>query len=158
MSSGVGVRGREECVLCRSDLAPILGEEPYWRVVLNINQNLLGKSMLVLRRHEEPVTQLGSDEWAALHEHLARLTRALQTLFEPDHFNYAFLQNQDRHVHLHVIPRYAAARHWQGQRFEDPDYPAHYAVPSAPKRLSAPLFDRLAAEVRSAYQQAAPKA
>jgi diadenosine tetraphosphate (Ap4A) HIT family hydrolase len=37
-----------------------------------------------------------------------RTTERLRRAFAPDHFNYAFLQNQDRHVHQHVIPRYAA--------------------------------------------------
>ena len=31
---------------------------------------------------------------------------ALLACFQPEHFNYMFLMNQDAHVHLHVIPRY----------------------------------------------------
>jgi hypothetical protein len=33
----------ETCGLCRADLSPILAESTYWRLVLNRNQNLLGK-------------------------------------------------------------------------------------------------------------------
>jgi hypothetical protein len=33
-------------------------------------------------------------------------------------------------VHLHVFPRYAAARRIAGVDFTDPDYPDHYRVPS----------------------------
>ena len=51
--------------------------------------------------------------------------------FAPDHFNYAFLQNQDRHVHLHVIPRYQSPRWLAGTEFKDADYPDHYRVPGA---------------------------
>lgn len=54
-------------------------------------------------------------------------TERLTDAFSPDHFNYAFLQNQDRHVHLHVIPRYASDRRFAGMDFVDPDYPGHYA-------------------------------
>ena len=46
--------------------------------------------------------------------------------------NYAFLQNLDRHVHLHVIPRYAAPREFEGERFEDRAWPDHYPVPGKP--------------------------
>jgi diadenosine tetraphosphate (Ap4A) HIT family hydrolase len=53
-------------------------------------------------------------------------TEQLRRAFGPDHFNYAFLQNQDRHAHLHVIPRYASARVFAGIEFADPDWPDHY--------------------------------
>jgi diadenosine tetraphosphate (Ap4A) HIT family hydrolase len=68
----------------------------------------------------------------------------LRSAFAPDHFNYAFLQNQDRHVHLHVIPRYAAPREVSGVVFDDPDYPDHYAVPGRERRLSPAVFAVLA--------------
>ena len=55
---------------------------------------------------------------------VARITRAcaghterLRRAFAPDHFNYAFLQNQNRHVHLHVIPRYATDLRCTGPAF-----------------------------------------
>lgn len=104
-------------------------------MVLNRNQNLLGKLMLVLRRHTEQVGALTPEEWTDLHLELRRATQALTALFRPDHFNYVFLQNLDRHVHLHVVPRYAAERVLGGLTFHDPDYPAHYAVPSPVRHL-----------------------
>jgi diadenosine tetraphosphate (Ap4A) HIT family hydrolase len=78
--------------------------------------------------------------------HVQRTTERLQRAFAPDHFNYAFLQNLDknRHVHLHVIPRYATARTMAGVRFEDPDYPRHYSVPGPDRRVSPAVLDVLA--------------
>ena len=49
-----------------------------------------------------------------------------------------------RHVHLHVIPRYATARLVGGLRFEDPDYPGHYAVPGPERRVAPAVLDTLA--------------
>lgn len=43
------------CVLCSDDLSPILEDSRLWHVVLNRNQNLVGKSMPVSRRHIESV-------------------------------------------------------------------------------------------------------
>jgi hypothetical protein len=57
--------------------------------------------------------------------------------FAPVHFNYAFIQNQDRRAHRHVIARYAAGRTFAGMSFADPDFPGHYAV-LAPTRLLTP--------------------
>jgi diadenosine tetraphosphate (Ap4A) HIT family hydrolase len=118
------------CSLCGVSQTPALEESRYWQVWLNLNQNLLGKVIIVLRRHEEQVAALTAEEWNALHDTLRLMTARLRAAFAPDHFNYAFLQNQDRHVHLHIIPRYATSREVAGLQFDDPDYPDHYAVPS----------------------------
>ncbi len=136
-----------DCSLCRSDLAPILGESTYWRLVLNTNQNLLGKCFLVLRRHVESVTALSAAEWSALQPEIARATHILEVAFRPDHFNYAFLQNQDRHVHLHILPRYATERRFEGLLFWDPEYPSHYD-PSHTQRLPEAQLTSLANTLR----------
>jgi diadenosine tetraphosphate (Ap4A) HIT family hydrolase len=72
------------------------------------------------------------------------MTARLRAAFKADHFNYTFLQNQDRHVHLHIIPRYAKPREVGGLRFEDPDHPDHYVVPSPERRVSGAVLDELA--------------
>lgn len=137
-----------ECSLCRPDLAPVLAESEYWRLVLNHNQNLLGKCFWVLRRHFEEVALLDLDEWLDLHQQLTHSHNMLEKAFAPDHFNYAFLQNQDRHVHLHIIPRYRESRTFEGIVFTDPDYPGHYAVPAPAHELSDEQYVKLAAHLR----------
>jgi len=125
------------CPLCDPNLGPVIAGSAYWQLVLNRNQNLLGKCFLALRRHLEAVPELSAAEWADLHGRLAQATRVLTAAFQPDHFSYAFLQNRDRHIHLHVIPRYGGPRLFAGVTFADPDFPAHYAVP-APSRTLTP--------------------
>lgn len=124
-----------ECALCNPDLGPVIAESPHWRLVLNHNQDLLGKCFLAPRRHVEEIPDLGVDEWAELHRHLVDTSRALQSAFRPDHFNYAFLQNQDRHAHLHIIPRYAENRTFGGVLFTDRGYPGHYTIKTPAHRL-----------------------
>lgn len=131
------------CVLCSPDLAPLIVESSHWRLILNRNQCRIGACMLVLRRHQERVTALTSDEWTDLYEQIRRTTAMLAAAFQPDHFNYAFLQNQDRHVHLHVIPRYAGPRDFAGLVFSDTDYPDHY-TPNRSRSLTAQQMADLA--------------
>jgi diadenosine tetraphosphate (Ap4A) HIT family hydrolase len=138
------------CSLCRPDLAPILAESVYWRLVLNTNQRFLGACFWVLKRHLEEVVALAPGEWAELHTNLQQATEALAVSFQPDHFNYAFLQNQDRHVHMHIYPRYASPRMFEGIAFEDPDYPSHYSVPGVAKRLSAAQYEQVAQVLHNA--------
>jgi diadenosine tetraphosphate (Ap4A) HIT family hydrolase len=109
-----------------------------------------GKIMLVLNRPLEQVILLREDEWLDLYQQMRRVTVALKAAFQPDHFNYAFLQNQDRQVHLHVIPRYAASCSFAGETFEDPDYPDHYHVPATPHILSNEQIVALAGAIRRA--------
>lgn len=136
------------CALCDPALGPVVAEGERWRLVLNRNQNLLGKCFLALRRHTEAVPELTADEWRELRVWLGRATRALELAFRPDHFNYAFLQNQDRHVHLHVVPRYAGPRSFAGAAFADPDFPDHYAVPGVVRSLTPGEMALMAEELR----------
>jgi diadenosine tetraphosphate (Ap4A) HIT family hydrolase len=137
------------CALCRPELeTPIVRQTDLWRTALNRNQNLLGKLIIVLRRHLEDVAGLTGDEWVDLHDGVAWTTAHLRRAFSPDHFNYAFLHNQDRHVHLHVIPRYAGNRTVGGATFSDPDYPAHYRVPGDQRIVDRELLEQIAAEIR----------
>jgi diadenosine tetraphosphate (Ap4A) HIT family hydrolase len=133
-------------------LAPetIIERDALWTIALNRNQNLLGKVMLALNRPLEEVILLREDEWADLHRQMRRVTLALTAAFQPDHVNYAFLQNQDRQVHLHIIPRYAAGRCYAGATFEDPDYPDHYHVPASPHTVSQECLVALVETIRCA--------
>ena len=135
------------CALCAPVLeTPVLRESRYWRTAVNRNQNLLGKTIVVLRRHEEAVAALTADEWSGLQGELIWVTERLRRAFAPDHFNYAFLQNEDRHVHLHVIPRYADSRAVGDVTFEDPAYPDHYR-PGEERRLGREQIEAIAATV-----------
>ena len=139
----------EGCVLCDPGLGPVVAETEHWRLVLNKrNQNLLGKCFLALRRHEEAVSALSVEEWEDLRAGIALGTDALRSALGPDHFNYAFLQNMDRHVHLHVLPRYARSRRFSGHTFEDERYPDHYEPFVAPRPLDADKIAEIAALLR----------
>ena len=96
------------------DPRDLVGTWEHWHVVVNHNQNYLGKVMLVLRRHATDVTALTPAEQAGLWSLLGDVKTALLGAFQPDHFNYAFLMNLDAHVHLHIIPRYAQPQVFAG--------------------------------------------
>ena len=66
------------------DPATVLREGDSWRVVLNKNQNLLGKTMLVLRREASDVLDVTLEEWDAFTDELRRVRRAVDELFHPD--------------------------------------------------------------------------
>jgi diadenosine tetraphosphate (Ap4A) HIT family hydrolase len=104
------------------DPATVLREGDIWRVVLNKNQHLLGKTMLVLRREASDVLGVTLEEWGAFTDELRRVRAAVDELFRPDQWNHAFLMNADPQVHCHVVPRYASPREWAGVTFTDPHF------------------------------------
>lgn len=127
------------CDSFQIDPRDLVGSWDRWHIVVNHNQNYLGKVMLVLRRHATDPTALTLEEQSELWSLLAQVKNALAGAFQPDHFNYAFLMNLDAHVHMHVIPRYAAAREFAGITFEDGRLGEHYdltrnMVPPATRR------------------------
>jgi diadenosine tetraphosphate (Ap4A) HIT family hydrolase len=129
-------------VTCKLAPESVIEERPSWTLAVNRNQDLLGKTMLVLRRRCEAVIDIAPDEWALLREELRRLVPALDRLFHPDQFNFAFLMNVDRQVHLHVVPRYASSRRWHARTFTDQHWDTTFgreqrALPPAELQLLA---------------------
>jgi diadenosine tetraphosphate (Ap4A) HIT family hydrolase len=118
-----------------------------WTMAVNRNQNLLGKTMLVLERPCSAVVDLLPAEWAELHAELRELVPALGRCFAPDQVNLAFLMNQVAQVHLHVIPRYQGDRIWNGQIFEDP----HWGNSFGPEQrhLGPEVLAELASQIRN---------
>ena len=118
------------CVFCDHLIVPTdyVCTWSHWQVIINHNQDYLGKVMLVLLRHETDVTALTGAEQVEFWQLLAVVRKALSALFQPDHFNYAFLMNGDRHVHFHVIPRYSTSRQFAGLVFTDGQLGEHYQL------------------------------
>jgi len=104
--------------------------------------------MIVLNRQDTDVSRITTDEWIELRLQIIRVKGALDSLFKPDHYNYAFLMNQDAQVHLHVIPRYRGQREWNGELFEDP-YFGSMARPES-RILDQNNLARLTAEIAAA--------
>ncbi len=136
-----------DCRLCSPDLSPILGESRSWRWVLNRNQDLLGKSMLVSRRHVDRVDDVDANTWEELHRFLRRVARRTREVLRPARLNLAFLGNEDRHVHLHLIPRYAEPVALAGTAFDDPGFPGHYVV-GRDRRVDGDVRDEIVERLR----------
>ncbi len=107
-----------------------------WALCLNRNQDLLGRSYLLLRRPCTDPMALSPTELQALWQDAGKAKAALTRLLHPDHWNFAFLMNVDPQVHFHVIPRYRGPRSFQGVEFTDPRFGGHY--PLGPDRILDP--------------------
>jgi diadenosine tetraphosphate (Ap4A) HIT family hydrolase len=118
-----------------------------WALGLNRNQSLLGKLMIFLERPCTTVSEVTPEEWTELHDHIRRTRVALDSLFEPDQYNYAFLMNEDAQVHMHVVPRYRSPRSWEGITVTDRNFGSLHEVTNI--NLPGESLTRLAEAIRT---------
>jgi diadenosine tetraphosphate (Ap4A) HIT family hydrolase len=157
----------QTCKLCRfvlltsgddthvdpADIQPVaVAEDDHWIVSLNESQATLGRVYFVSKRHETDVSALTDDETASLWYWVRRTKRALDCLFEPDHYNYMFLMNAVPHAHFHIYPRYQDARTFAGVEFVDSRWGGHYD-PSEERRLDADVQASIADALRQALAE-----
>ncbi len=136
-----------ECECFQPD-ETVLRDFQFWQARFNTRQDYPGKVLLVLRRHVEDVLGLTQDERDELWQAAALLRDSVHRMLQPDWWNYMFLGNLDRHVHLHMIPRYATPRVMQGWEFVDRHWGAlHVRQESPPVEVYTWLLIRLKEEL-----------
>ena len=79
----------------------------YWTIYLSTNQCYLGRCVVKLNRHLEDFFSINKQERAEFFKIVKELRDVIRLLFGAELFNYAFLGNVVRHLHLHFIPRYS---------------------------------------------------
>ncbi|MEK9173461.1 MAG: HIT domain-containing protein [Patescibacteria group bacterium] len=95
----------------------------YWEVTIHENQGYLGRSVIWCKRPEaDDLSEIRKEEYDELLLIINEVKDAIHKVFKPDWFNYAFLGNEVRHLHAHVVPRYASGRYYEGMAFEDKFY------------------------------------
>ena len=105
----------------------LIKDYKYWSVNIHENQGNLGRCVIWCKRSDAlDLADASKEEQEELFEILKTLREALQEVFKPDWFNYAFLGNGTRHLHGHFIPRYAKQRVFMGITFEDKFYGHNY--------------------------------
>lgn len=94
------------------------------------NQYYLGRMYLWAKREGKiDMTEMTPDERHELWEVVGKVRASLLKMFQPDLFNWAFLQNDEshgHHLHLHIIPRYKTVRDFAGITFTDDNWGRNY--------------------------------
>lgn len=85
-----------------------------------------GYSLLVFdARHVERLDELSADEWSAFAPDLSIAHNAISRVTRPVHMNIELLGNVIRHLHWHIVARYAGlvsrSCSWCRSSFNDPD-------------------------------------
>src|SRR5688572_18669648 len=126
----------------------LIREYEHWVVLLRPAQVTVGSLVLAAKGEATAFGQLPP----GAHAELATVTKEIEaTLLAEigyEKINYLMLMMVDPHVHFHVLPRYSAARRFEGVDFEDRGWPGPPDLKAAPP-ITAALFSRLLHTVKS---------
>jgi diadenosine tetraphosphate (Ap4A) HIT family hydrolase len=100
----------------------------HWRLSVSRQQGFLGWCLIILTRHCDDPADLTPEEVAELWSIMRSVRNGLSEIFQPDRFNYAFLANVVRHVHMHVMPRYQTPRTFLDTEYIDKQW-GWFAIP-----------------------------
>ena len=95
----------------------------HWTVQVRPKQATLGASVLISKAHHESLAGLSPEEATGLADAVTRMEQRLRDAFQFDKINYLMLMMVDRHLHFHVIPRYAKSPTFAGIEWPDPVWP-----------------------------------
>ena len=154
----------EDCEICRllqsDDGSIVILAMPWWRVVLNPNQDYLGRVWVTLLDHRSSLGGLATDQWLELKRVTELLERATRSAFGAELLNWSWLMNNaylepapTPHVHAHVRPRYAVTPTVSGVSFPDDEFGRHYVRIGA-NNVSVDLLRQIGQELTAAVPAA----
>ena len=94
-----------------------------WVVLLRPHQTTLGALVLVCKDPVEAFGDISAEAFAELQEVTGDIEAGLGAFRPYQKINYLMLMMVDKHVHFHVIPRYASERQATGVTFVDRHWP-----------------------------------
>jgi len=105
-----------DCGLCRlvSDLKnpARICELSKSVAIVNADQIYLGRTLVIFKNHVEDFLNISEEERKLFTTDMVKIARAIRQAFDPDMINYAVLGIVQKHLHWHVIPRYASDPNW----------------------------------------------
>lgn len=147
------VRGTA-CPLCRQTEAAAghpdrVASLESGHVFLQNDADFRGYCILVHRRHVVELFELSAEERRAFMEDAAAIASAVHAAASPLKINYAMLGNLVPHLHLHIIPRFAADGWWGQSPWARPDTQKRPLTPEAFAALRDQLSAALATSDRN---------
>ena len=148
------------CDICGWTPAPpnfeFIYETALWRVVLPINQCLVGRCVVQLKRHCGDLAEQTPEELLDWLRVVAVLEPALHASFGATMFNWSCYMNfayretpPNPHVHWWAVPRYRQPVTLGGWTFEDPEFDSPYS-PARWVEVPADVRQTIAAGIQQA--------
>ncbi len=137
----------------------LLLETQSWRICLALNQSLLGRCVIHLKRHTGDLADLTVQELLDFLDVVKKVEAALKRAFGSTMFNWSCYMNHsyresppDPHIHWWAVPRYDHTVNFCDTLFADPHFGNpydHYRVTNAPKELRLGIAEEIKSQLLS---------
>lgn len=101
----------KECLYCQNNetlhnLMIEVAELSVSRLFIFKEQTYRGRCLVAYKDHTDDLNLLSDDDRNAFMADVARVTRAMQKVFNPAKINYGAYSDTLSHLHFHLIPKY----------------------------------------------------
>ena len=84
------------------------------RMFIFKEQTYHGRCLVAYDKHVDDLNLLSDEERNAFMSDVAKVTRAMQKVFNPDKINYGAYSDTLEHLHFHLIPKYVGGPDFGG--------------------------------------------
>ena len=105
------------CMYCEKSeklmgiMTPVISFK-YSDLYLLKDQFYRGRCVLALKDHKREVFEMTDDERNCFFSELAKVTKAIDSIYKPDKINYAVFGDEVSHFHFHLVPKYKDFDNW----------------------------------------------
>lgn len=100
----------------------VIEEYQFWVAEVSYRQHTLGAYIIFAKGDIQRFSDLQMDQLCELTVVMKDIEGRLETLFQPDLYNYMQLGNHIRHLHFHGIPRYKEKRMFEDKSWMDENF------------------------------------
>lgn len=110
------------------------------RAFLFKEQTYRGRCLVAYNGHVNDLNELPADQLHAFIDDVARVTRAMQKVFNPEKINYGAYSDKLSHLHFHLAPKYV----------DGPDYGGTFRMNPGEVYLTDEEYAKMVNDIREA--------
>ena len=134
----------KDCLYCTNNetlhnLMIEIGPLSVSRAFIFKEQTYKGRALVAYNGHVNDLNELSDEERNAFMSDVARVTRAMQKLFNPEKINYGAYSDKLSHLHFHLAPKYV----------DGPDYGGTFRMNPGEVYLSDEEYAKMLADYRA---------
>ncbi|MBQ9340647.1 MAG: HIT family protein [Paludibacteraceae bacterium] len=138
----------KECIYCtkheaREALMLPICDLKVSKAFLFKEQTYRGRCLVAYNGHVNDLNELSDDERNAFMADVAKVTRAMQKVFQPEKINYGAYSDKLSHLHFHLAPKYV----------DGPDYGGTFRMNPGEVYLTDDEYNKMIEDIRAAIEK-----